>query len=402
MSLSTILNSSLKILILFLPISLILGNFIINLNSLIIIVIFFGIILINQQILINYKKFFIFLGILFFFLFLNTISSLEKYLSIKASLGIIRYYILFLAILYSFENFKNFRNKLSYCILFVILFVTLDLFYQYFFGEDIFGYKVLGSHGSRLSGPFGDELIPGSFIVKLFFFSFLIFKGSQFKLSFSYSLIILVVVILTNERSATIMFVFSLIVFHFFNIQKLLNKIVVIFIISLSVLIILSTNSKFKEHFITQPIKYFKDNHYRAHYLTGISIFNNNKILGSGMKTFRIECSNKKYENIKSKYYKNRCATHPHNIYIEFLSDNGLLGFSFLLSLNFLIIKYLFFYRKKILQKREKYILFCQYLILFWPLQTTGAFFSTWNGFFYWLFFAYFFSFLRVTTFKPN
>ena len=171
MSLSNILNSSLKILILFLPISLILGNFIINLNSLIIIIIFFGIILINQQILINYKKFFIFLGILFFFLFLNTISSLEKYLSTKAALGIIRYYILFLAILYSFDNFKNFRNKLSYCILFVILFVTFDLFYQYFFGEDIFGYKVLGSHGSRLSGPFGDELIPGSFLVKLFFFS---------------------------------------------------------------------------------------------------------------------------------------------------------------------------------------------------------------------------------------
>jgi O-antigen ligase len=402
MYISNILNSSLKILILFLPISIILGNFIINLNSALIVILFFGIILINKKILITYKNFFIIFCILFLLLFLNIIGSSDKYLSIKGALGIVRYYLLFVAILYSFENFVNFKYKFSHIIFFVILFVTFDLFYQYFFTEDIFGYKVLSSHGSRLSGPFGDELVPGSYLVKLFFLSIFIFKESQFKLAFLYSLLILIVVILTNERSASIMLCFSLIIFSFLNIKKLLNKISIILITLFTVFFIFSVNKNLKDHFITIPIKYFQDNHYRAHYLTGISIFSDNKFLGSGIKTFRIECSKEKYENIKTKYFKKRCATHPHQVYIEFLSDNGLLGISILLFFNLFILRSLFFNRKKFLPKREKNILFCNYLILFWPLQTTGAFFSTWNGIFYWLFFAYFFFFIRNTAIKPD
>ena len=29
-----------------------------------------------------------------------------------------------------------------------------------------------------------------------------------------------------------------------------------------------------------------------------------------------------KYENIKSIYYKDRCTTHPHNLYLEIISEN--------------------------------------------------------------------------------
>ena len=36
------------------------------------------------------------------------------------------------------------------------LFVCFDIFYQYKFGEDIFGFKTLGS-GRKLGGPFGDD-----------------------------------------------------------------------------------------------------------------------------------------------------------------------------------------------------------------------------------------------------
>jgi len=45
--------------------------------------------------------------------------------------------------------------------------------------------------------------------------------------------------------------------------------------------------------------------------------------------------------------------------------------------------------------RNEILFIFCNFFILFWPLQTTGSFFSSWNGVFYWLFFAFFFDFKK-------
>jgi O-antigen ligase len=53
-----------------------------------------------------------------------------------------------------------------------------------------------------------------------------------------------------------------------------------------------------------------------------------NKIFGNGVRSFRIECN--KYRDIK----KNACSSHPHNIYLELLSEVGLIGFFFFHYIN--------------------------------------------------------------------
>ena len=121
-----------------------------------------------------------------------------------------------------------------------------------------------------------------------------------------------------------------------------------------------------------------------------MEIFKDHKITGAGIKNFRILCSSEKYENINSKYADNRCATHTHNIYLEILSETGLIGFTLFIILNINIV---IFFLKNFLKKhdRETTFLLSNYFILFWPLQTTGAFFSSWNGIFYWIFLAFLF-----------
>ena len=65
------------------------------------------------------------------------------------------------------ENIINF--KIFFTVSFVsVLFVCLDIIFQLLFGYDIFGYKAVER---RLSGPFGDELIAGSFIQRFSLFS---------------------------------------------------------------------------------------------------------------------------------------------------------------------------------------------------------------------------------------
>ena len=94
-------------------------------------------------------------------------------------MGVIKY-ILFFIVLTVFFSKKN-NNKYLSLIFFISLnFVLFDTLIQYFFGTDMFGYSKelkIGSDltSSRLSGPFGDELIVGGYLKNIFPISLLWF-----------------------------------------------------------------------------------------------------------------------------------------------------------------------------------------------------------------------------------
>ena len=118
---------------------------------------------------------------------------------------------------------------------------------------------------------------------------------------------------------------------------------------------------------------------------TSIEIYKDYPIIGSGLRTFRIVCSDPKYDNIDSSEYEVRCNTHPHNIYLEILSETGIIGFIIFISfIIFITFKFITIIIRKANLNNEELYLFITFFLLFSPLQTTGAFFSTWNGMFYW------------------
>ena len=388
-----------ELLIYLIPFAIIAGQAPLNLISSAVSVIFL-ILTFKRKIYNEYKNYFIFLYFLIFFLIINLIFSINPYVSAQSSLSLIRYYFFFLAILYSLNNIDNFRLIFTRMLFVAVLFVIIDSYIQYFFNKDIFGYPSLNN---RLTGPFGSEKVVGAYISKLIFlsFSFLIIKKINIRYIFLISIIALILTILSNERSSSIMFVASLLLFFIFCQVKTFFKIGIFSFAAMIVILLFNYNNQIKERFINEPIKYYKDNHHKAHFLTAIEIFKDNKITGSGIKTFRVVCHNKKYENINSIYYKNRCTTHPHNLYLEIISETGILGILLFISINFYIIFQLvknYLIIKKF--RNEILFIFCNFFILFWPLQTTGSFFSSWNGVFYWIFFAFFFN-LKKKLAKP-
>ena len=70
---------------------------------------------------------------------------------------------------------------------------------------------------------------------------------------------------------------------------------------------------------------YIFSKQYTHHYITAYRMFLDNKILGVGVKNFRNLCSDKKYEESKLS-----CSTHPHNSYLQILSETGIIGFIFI------------------------------------------------------------------------
>jgi cbb3-type cytochrome oxidase subunit 3 len=139
----------------------------------------------------DYVKVFIFFWI---YALILSLFSHNIYESFKSALFLIKFFLFFLLI--SFYAFKkiNLNYILKIWFLFV-LFLCFDIYFQYIFDKDIFGYPVAA--GQRYSALFGKELIAASFIAQIIapiiglilYFVFFIKKNFYIKLVFLLSLL---------------------------------------------------------------------------------------------------------------------------------------------------------------------------------------------------------------------
>ena len=113
-------------------------------------------------------------------------------------------------------------------------------------------------------------------------------------------------------------------------------------------------------------------------FLTAIDVWEKNKVFGNGIKSFREDC--KKFFIHK----KNRlCSNHPHNYYLEILTDTGIFGFLIIFGIGLLFV-YFFFKKIRFFNKnnQESLILLSVIVSLIleaFPLKSTGSIFSTGN-----------------------
>jgi len=84
-----------------------------------------------------------------------------------------------------------------------------------------------------------------------------------------------------------------------------------------------------------QQIYIFSKTH-QEYYTSAYKMFLDNKILGVGVKNFRVVCNNERYY-VDGKMV---CNTHPHNTYIQILAELGIVGFLFLLATLFYFCMY--------------------------------------------------------------
>jgi hypothetical protein len=145
--------------------------------------------------------------------------------------------------------------------------------------------------------------------------------------------------------------------------------------------------------FITDPLKQkgfaetYKGSQQAAHYYTAFEIFKSNLLFGVGNKNFRIECKNEKYYNPSYARTTERCATHPHQIYFEFLSEHGIIGTVIILTIFFFTIyKSLIIYKKKNNLIHLGSIIFI--ILSFIPVLPSGSFFTSFSATIFWINFS--------------
>ena len=402
---NTYLEKSLFLFLFIVPLTIVLGPAISLINVLIISFSFLILCFFFENYQFLKRKEFLLLVALNFYLIFNSFISLDFYSGFARNFGFLRFILLFLFINYFFFKFEK-PNKLFNTWLILILFISIDVFIEFIFGRNLVGFGrveingVSQPHGTRIVSFFKDEPIVGAFI---YGFSFIVvgYLFSRYSEDKKNKLIILFLpllfftsVLITGERSNTIKLFIGLMIFFLFS-DFLKKKIKILFILFflIFILTIISQNQSLKSRYVSQFTNYFteedkrkelfKENIYISLYRSGINVFKNYPIFGVGNKNYRIEaCAPKKDPKT---YYL--CITHPHQVYVEFLSEHGLFGTIILLSiLFFLIFKIL-----GIIIKSKNYIqagCFIYILTNFIPLLPSGSFFSDFNSTIFWINFS--------------
>ncbi|MDC1159587.1 O-antigen ligase family protein [Candidatus Pelagibacter sp.] len=387
-------------LIIILPISLLAGSLINNLNVILIVIFFLLDCRVRNNFHIFKEKSFLFLFLIWLYLIFNSLYVGETSDSIIRSLGYIRFFIFAYAIHFYLNIQEQFyQKKIFKYWAFLFLIVSIDLTFEAIFGKNIMGN--VSTYPARLVSFTGDELKIGGFYFGFIALALAFFYDYNKKLFLLFFIIFFILSLLIGERANFIKIFLMYLMFIFFIFEiKFYKKILIflVFLITTSsiVMSVPGFKSKFYNHIFNvnnmdssdkitlnnlKVEKLIKNKHF-AHYYTAINIFKENPIFGVGLKEFRFESRDKKYSPIRGSY---GFGLHPHQVHFEILSELGIVGY-------FLIISNLFYIIFNFLKNNRNhanniYIKFSAIFIIasFIPLIPSGSFFTTYGATIYWI-----------------
>ena len=390
------------------PLFLIIGNAVLN-SALFLVLFMYLMNCISEKRLLHSERFEFKIFLIFYiYLIFNSLIAYEILPSILRSASYIKFFIFVLVYLEFFEKQKINIFKLGIVWISILTLLNLDIIFQSFMGYDIFGY--VSQNPERNSGFFFDELVAGGFITGLSFITIQLIKSSKINnlMVYSFLFFCFICCIISGERSNTIKFVIIFLSIPFFLKDFFLNKthkFFLVFILLLFIPFLYFNKENLKNRYLNEITlsidkdlgltgKYFTSL-YGSHTLSAYFILKDNLYFGVGNKNFRFVCS--KYENDVNKFQRQTdnslrfdlpsCATHPHQLYNEFLSEHGLIGSLIIVTLILTII--LNRIRRHDLSNLN--IVSLLYLItVFIPILPSGSFFTSYTSALFWLNFLFF------------
>ena len=402
----------LQILIFTFPLFIVAGSAIINSSTIIIsiIVLFFYYKEARAELFKN--KTIIYLSLFFLYIFLNALINFSNIFTVGKSLGYFRFLLLSLSVFFVLTSMsEKQKSYFIYFNTFLIIFLCLDIFYQYNFNINLLGFKASfcttdTNICERFAGMFDTELVAGAYLSQIGLLILFIITMTNNNISnlyfskiliFSFFVYLFITIIITGERNAFL--IFLLCIFFMYSLQKKLFKIFTSLLMLVLILFILiknsnSVNSRYYDfnkgwpNIENSTIKdKIIDSPWVFHYRAAFELFLEKPLFGHGPRSFRNKCQTTEIdkETVRKRvYYKDfrACSSHPHSYAFEFLSEYGLVGFLFYVGL--IVIFFINFYKNRNKKKNKEFFLFIAtsslILAIIFPLKPSGSFLSTFNA----------------------
>jgi O-antigen ligase len=333
----------------------------------------------------NKKPLIIFFIFCIYCIYVSIFVAKDTMLSFESSLFYFRIGLFACLIWYLIDKNKKILSYFYYILVVCFLALILDTYIQFFTGINIIG---LPKTGARLSSFFGNELILGSYLSRLFPLLFALFIVKEKKKLETYFMIfffllICSLVLISGERAAFFLFCLTFLFITIFMKGYVKLRLVLSVGFVIIVIVFISSFSLVKDRMVSSPLTSVKKNVFtKAHdslIRTAYNMFLDKPIFGHGPKMFRVICKNKKYaEGIHS------CDIHPHNFYVQLLAETGIIGFSFLFSAFTYVLYCAYRQLKSMVLRQKRYLtdyqvcLLAGILFTVWPATTNGNFFHNW------------------------
>lgn len=287
------------------------------------------------------------------------------------------------------------RLRLVYALTIAVVFMLLDTVLQYFTGFDILGWPSIPSAGSpRLTGPFSEPRV-GIVLVWTTIPALAYWlmqdgggarKGKALMLGAFIGIGLLTVVFMSGERMALMLtgLAFFMAFFLLPISKKLMLSIGLCGAIIMGLLAFTNPGLVQRQMDSTsEVVSDFSGSDYGQIWQSAWNIAMEHPAFGVGLRQFREVCPDEQYGSLDN--IPQRCNLHPHNIYLEWLSESGFIG----LSLFVLMIGFIWrdvFARWRDLRTHALYLgLFITVFMRVWPLASSTSFFAAWSAVPMWL-----------------
>ena len=245
-----------------------------------------------------------------------------------------------------------------------------------------------GQKGGRLSWPY-DDLVSGNYLSKVGLPAFTIMValaiGAKPKLASimgGLSLISIIMSVLTGERINFLIRACGGMLAALVWRPNWRRYIILIIIEILAVAAVFVASSSIQTRYVDNFINSLPTSSNSAYYRTmaaGPEAAKDSIIIGLGPATFRDLCP-----RIIGTSPKFDCHNHPHNFYVQFLTETGVIG---LITGSLMIISIIWAAFAGWRKNRDNVVAATAFVIplgLFFPIQSTGDFFGQWNNIFMW------------------
>ena len=333
----------------------------------------------------NNKPLIIFFIFCIYCILVSIFVAKDRMLSFESSLFYFRIGVFTCLIWYLIDQNKKILTYFYYVLIVCFAVLIVDGYIQSFTSTNIIG---LPKSEVRISSFFGDELILGSYLSRLFpllFALFVLKEKKQLELYFVSILFILLsgLIYISGERAAFFLHILSY-MFIIIFLEKFAKLKIILSVLSLILVLVFTFNfSELKNRMISNPANTISKSIFTPEHdsliRTAYNMFLDKPILGHGPKMFRVICKDEKYA-----VGSTPCMTHPHNFYVQLLAETGIIGFSFLFSAFAYVLYCAYRQFKSIVLRQKRYLtdyqvcLLAGILITVWPLTTNGNFFHNW------------------------